>query len=144
VARGDEYEAFCAELLARKWGLQLSRSGGPHDRGVDAWGAWPGGDMHVFVQCKRFHKAMGVADVREFEAAVLRSGHASGLRFLGILCTASGLTAGAMRHLLGARVALVAVHVAFGDASPRSVVANVPAQSSIPSAMHASVLGVPA
>jgi Restriction endonuclease len=143
VALGDEYERFCAEQLARKWNLKLARSGGPHDRGIDAWGSWEDGNVEVLVQCKRFRKALGVADAREFEAAVLRSGAGAERGKIGIICTASGFTSGAVRHLLASRAALIAVTVAFGRADFSSVLANIPAQGLIPRHAHASVLGGP-
>ena len=97
--------------------------------------------MDLVVQCKRYSKNLGVGEVREFEATVLRISAATGRSAVGILCTAAGLTAGASRHLLAMQAPAVAARIPLSASTPASVLVNVPAQLLLPRDVHARIIG---
>ncbi|WFD32874.1 hypothetical protein MSPP1_003927 [Malassezia sp. CBS 17886] len=92
AARGAAYELASLEKLSTWLGMQLYRTGGAGDRGIDLCGWWAPGAlggaldplrtrnaaadplrMRVVVQCKAEAKPMAPAVVRELEGTLVRA-----------------------------------------------------------------------
>ncbi|GAC96604.1 hypothetical protein PHSY_004187 [Pseudozyma hubeiensis SY62] len=91
VARGTRYELLCGALLKQMFGMELERSGGAGDRGIDLRGWWQPPSIHpsaaetdssrqrrirIVAQCKcqdEGGKKMGPVLVREMEGVIFRA-----------------------------------------------------------------------
>ncbi|SPO20553.1 uncharacterized protein UTRI_00029 [Ustilago trichophora] len=89
VARGTRYENLCRAVLHHIFGMELERTGGAGDRGIDLRGWWTpapslsakgqessAGRIRIVAQCKcqdEGGKKMGPVLVREMEGVVFRA-----------------------------------------------------------------------
>lgn len=85
TARGTRYELLCRDVLHQLFGMELTRTGGAGDRGVDLRGWWEpktvpdqkaSKRIRVLAQCKcqdEGGKKMGPVLVREVEGVVFRA-----------------------------------------------------------------------
>ena len=91
VARGTAYEFACMTTLHGWLGMQLYRTGGAGDRGIDLSGWWephtfgpvhsirpdiiskPSPRIRILVQCKAESRQVGPNVVRELEGTMIRA-----------------------------------------------------------------------
>ena len=101
VHRGTAYEQLCIETF-HGIGMQLSRSGGAGDNGIDFHGSWTSSNaaasdtIGIIGQCKKERAAVGPVYVREFEGTIHRAQRRQ---------ASDTTTRGASRPLLGIYVA---------------------------------------
>lgn len=133
VARGTRFELLCQNLLRQMFGMDLERTGGAGDKGVDLRGWWtlPAPTnlqqekrIRVLAQCKcqdEGGKKMGPVLIREVEGVVHRASspvHPSSDRVeavVGIILSSSGFSKQALLQVRSSTVPLVAVHVKAED-----------------------------
>ncbi|GAB2942617.1 restriction endonuclease [Nonomuraea fastidiosa] len=101
---GSAFEHLVAERMRADGFRQVRERGGAGDGGVDIVAVAPG-PGRLAVQCKRYSRPVGAAEVREFLGALANSfaGHT------GVLITSSRLTRQARQEAQGARDPLIVV-----------------------------------
>jgi len=124
---GTTFE-YLAQIKLRKYGFEVSRTGGRGDSGIDLLGTWPlpdqltpAGPLRVLIQCKAAKARVGPSVVRELEGTfrsaplAWRREDEEG-RLLGIVVSQHGATAGVREAMASSRRGLVWVKLAMNDA----------------------------
>lgn len=100
---GTLYEHLCARTLPRLDFQELTRIGGPADKGIDLLGKWlpfslqhtKSPPLNVVVQCKAVARKAGPEMIRELEGALAGApGEWRGEDTIGVLCAKREVTAG--------------------------------------------------
>ncbi|WFC96402.1 hypothetical protein MBRA1_003059 [Malassezia brasiliensis] len=136
--RGTAYEQACLSLLQRWLRMDVYRTGGAHDRGMDLCGWWsphtlssvhnqPGTRVRVVTQCKAIAKPAGPHVVRELEGTLVRAAwdkfapnsttpdalatqpHEAPL--IGVLAVLSGFSKHAMLQARSSRIPMLLLHL---------------------------------
>ena len=123
VARGTAFELLCGEVLSSVFGMELERSGGAGDRGIDLRGWWdlPDQRIRVLGQCKCQDvggRKMGPVLVREMEGVLHRAQTTGEQRVLGVILSSSGFSKQALIHAKSSQLPMVLAHVE-AEQSPR-------------------------
>lgn len=117
---GTSYEDLCARTLPRLDFQDLTRIGGPGDKGIDLLGKWlplsirhtMSPPLNVVVQCRAVARKAGPAMVRELEGALAGApGEWRGEDTIGVLCARRQVTAGVRDALRRSRRGVVWVMV---------------------------------
>lgn len=140
VARGTRYEHLCLEVLRQMFGMELERTGGAGDRGIDLRGWWvpkAAADqehsrqrIRILAQCKcqdEGGKKMGPVLIREMEGVMLRNASSTttppfdsdsqdqtqveDAPLAGVILSSSGFSKQALLQVRSSNVPLVAMHV---------------------------------
>lgn len=122
AGRGAAYELACQRTLKTWLGMQLDRTGGSGDRGVDLRGWWAPGQTgddayRVVVQCKAAKKAVGPVFVRELEGTLLRAGwkeprpDTTPVPLFAVLASSSGFTQHALLHMRSSPMPMLLLHL---------------------------------
>lgn len=137
--RGVAYERACLHTLQHWLRMQVYRTGGANDRGMDLCGWWaphalphapdvPDERLRVVVQCKAEAKPTGPGVVRELEGTLVRAAWdtfapfdarqqqannamSSEAPLVGVLATLSGFTKQALLHARTSRIPLLFLHL---------------------------------
>ncbi|WFD21226.1 hypothetical protein MCAP1_003487 [Malassezia caprae] len=122
VGRGAAYELACLRTLKSWMGMQLYRTGGAGDCGVDLRGWWSpepvGAEAYrVLVQCKAEKRPVGPAIVRELEGTLLRAGWVgqqtqAAETLFAILASASGFSKQSLLHMRASPLPMLLLHLA--------------------------------
>eukprot|EP01138_Halocafeteria_seosinensis_P000674 gb/GECG01000690.1/.p1 GENE.gb/GECG01000690.1/~~gb/GECG01000690.1/.p1 ORF type:complete len:219 (+),score=26.77 gb/GECG01000690.1/:1-657(+) len=105
VETGSTFESTVQERLKR-WGINLTKTGGPNDKGIDLEGVWAlnsnesqetvSTGIPVVIQCKNETKKTGVGELRSLEGALTHRKHRTRRNIqqnaLGIFASSSGFT----------------------------------------------------
>ena len=128
VARGTAYEHACLALLRSWLKMDIYRTGGAHDQGMDLCGWWSPhaiGEpraherIRVIAQCKAESRALGPSVVREMEGTLLRATwEATTTATVGVLASHSGFSKQAKVYMRSSRLPLLFLHLAPQDQEP--------------------------
>lgn len=122
VGRGAAYELACLRTLNSWLGMQLYRTGGAGDCGVDLRGWWSPGpvgadEYRVLVQCKAEKRRVGPVIVRELEGTLLRAGwveqrtQVAPVPLFAILASASGFSKQSLLHMRASPLPMLLLHL---------------------------------
>ena len=145
VARGAAFERTVQSWLLHHLSMDLSRSGGANDDGIDLQGWWRLSrtackiDYRAIVQCKAESKAQGPRVLRELEGTIHRTG-ASG-NVVGVLASASPFTPRSIQRAMSSQTPLLLLHLSLSDTdSPicRALIANRVLQTQVEPCLHIS------
>ncbi|PWZ03030.1 hypothetical protein BCV70DRAFT_10088 [Testicularia cyperi] len=131
VARGTRFELLCQAALHEIFGMELERTGGAGDKGIDLRGWWnppslseatPNRRVRILAQCKcqdEGGKKMGPVLIREVEGVLHRASSPASLSspsetpevVAGVILSSSGFSPKALIQVKSSILPLVAIHV---------------------------------
>lgn len=126
VEAGTLYEEHVFRVLS-KYGFELSRRGGPNDRGIDLCGSIR--DVPVIVQCKHYEAHLTPAVIRELYGVI--AAHPNNF---GLLVCSGGVREGSLSFLQSAALPMGIMTLQSEEqaAYPTSLTLNQPARRVLP------------